>query len=258
MSNGNHVRPGEVISSSLINQILDRLEALEQAVATGPSPQPGAGAIRIDGFDPPSEQEVGRVLAILGSNLPFPPDADTVTIGSVAVPLASLRIGPSNRERLELVVPDLGTLPASGQNLFVRVSQGSSAAQRLYLFRPSSGGPPTPTITCVRPVGQTCEDPPPAAMNSVVVIEGSSFAAPPAVNTIQFTPLGETPPAAPYPREGDPPVTIESASAGEIRVVVPVMDEIEVTDGARRVRVEVRVPGNEDPGVFEFFAFRTA
>jgi hypothetical protein len=258
MSNGNHVRPGEVISSSLINQILDRIEALEQAAATQPPPQPGTGAIRIDGFDPPSAQEVGRVLAILGANLPFPPGADTVAIGSVPVPVASLRLAPSNRERLELVVPDLGQLAAGGENLFVRVRQGSSSAQRLYRFQPSSGGPATPTITCVRPVGATCEDPPPNAMNSVIVIEGSGFAVAPAVNTIRFTPLGGTPPAAPYPRAGDPPLTPESASASEIRVVVPVMDEIEVTDGARRVRVEVSVPGVVDAGSFELFVFRTA
>jgi len=254
MSNGTHVRPGEVISSSLINQILDRLDALEQNVP-GSEPEPGTGgAIVIDGFEPQDEQEVGRVLAILGSNLPFPPNGNTVTIGDVPVPEANLRMAPSNRERLELVVPELGSLPAEGRNLFVRVMDGSNSAQLLYRIRPSSGGTPTPSITAVRPEGGSAGDL--IAMGAVAVIEGTNFSDVAANDTITFTPLGFMPAAEPYPRTGDPPLDVQSTSNAEIRVVVPDMSEITVTLGSRRVRIEITVAGAPDPATFEFFTFR--
>lgn len=255
MSNGTHVRPGEIISSSLINQILDRLDTLEQAALPSSGPGTVPGPIVLDGFDPAAEQEVGRVLAILGSNLPFPPTGSTVTIGDVPVPEANLRLATSNRERLELVVPEMGTLPPEGRNLFVRVYSGPNSAQLLYRILPSSGGVPTPTITGVRPVGGSVETPIP--MGEVAVIEGTGFSSDPANNTITFSPLGFTPPANTYPRTGDPALDVQSAATNEIRVVVPDMSEITVDVGLRRVRVEIAVLGAPDAGTFEFFTFHT-
>lgn len=254
MSNGTHVRPGEVISSSLINQILDRLDALEQSIPSSTNGNTGEGAIVIDGFDPATEQEVGRVLAILGSNLPFPAGGDTVTIGDVPAPEENLRLAPSNRERLELVVPEMGTLPAEGQNLFVRVSSGSSSAQRLYRILPSSGGVQTPSITAMRPLGGSAGDLIP--MGSVAIIEGANFSDDSAANTITFTPLGFSPPADPYPRASGPPLDVQGTSNTEIRVVVPDMSEITVGMSTVRVRVEIAVDGAPDPATFEFFTFR--
>ncbi len=253
MSNGNHVRPGEVISSSLINQMLDRLDALEQA--GGGQGQTPTGPIVIDGFSPATEQEVGNVLTILGSNLPFPPTGNSVTVGNVPVPAANLRLAPSNRERLEFVVPDIGAIPAAGSNVFIRVYDGFNSAQRLYRILPSSGGPATPTITAIRPVGGSAGDLVP--MGSVAVIEGTNFSANAANNTVTFTPMGFIPAADPYPRPADGPLNVTSTATDEIRVEVPDMAEITVPLGARRVAVEVSVNGAADPASFEFFTFRT-
>ena len=257
MSNGSHVRPGEVISSSLINQILDRLEALEQStpgVDPGPGPDPGTGAIVIDGFIPDDTQEVGRVLTILGANLPFPANGDTVTIGDVPVPEENLRLAPSNRERLEFVVPDLGTLPAEGRNVFVRVTSGANSVQRLYHISPSAGGPATPRIAAIRPIGGVADDLVP--MGQVAIIEGSDFSEEAGDNRISFTPLGFSPAAEPYPRDGDPPLDITSTAAGEIRVAVPDMSEVTTDPLTVRIRVEIAVDGAPDPASFEFFTFR--
>lgn len=253
MSNGNHVRPGEVISSSLINQILDRLDALEQSASVS-EPETGGGTIIIDSFLPATEQEVGRVLTILGSNLPFPPHGDTVTIGDFPVPEENLRLATSNRERLELVVPDLGALPAIGRNVFIRIANGSNSSQRLYRILPSSGGAATPNITAIRPVGGSDGDLIP--IGSVAVIEGSNFSADPASNLISFTPMGFDPSAAPYPRAGGPSLDVQSTSNNEIRVVVPDMSEVTVQLGSVRIRVEILVSGVSDPAPSEFFTFR--
>lgn len=253
MSNGNHVRPGEIISSGLINQILDRLEALENNLPGSENGNP-TGPIIIDGFQPPLTQEVGRVLTILGSNLPFPLDENTVTIADVPVPLSNLRIAPSNRERIELVVPDIGPVPSGGRNAFVRIFGTNNSTQRLYRFLPTSGGPPTPSISGIRPqggsIGETAE------MNSVIIIEGENFSSDPENNSITFTPLGFQPEAEPYPRPGSPPLEVAGSSPTEIRVLIPDMSEITVQMAAVRVRVEIAVNGASDPANFEFFTFR--
>lgn len=252
MSNGDHVRPGEVISSSLINQILDRLSDLENAQpGPGPGPDPG-GPISITGFDPAGEQQVGAVLAILGSNLPFPPTASSVTVNNVPVPAINLRIGPSTRERLEFIIPDIGTLPSGGDDVFIRVfGDFGNSAQRLYHVLPSSGGPPTPIITDIRPV--TGNPNAPIPMGDPMIIEGSNFSTDSADNTITFTPLGFTPPADTYP-----PASVTSTAADEIQVVVPDMAEVELGAGTETIEVHVEVADAPDSAVSEFLTFRTS
>ncbi len=250
MSNGDtHVRPGEVISSSLINQILDRLAALEAAQsgpATGPS-----GPIVIDGFEPAIEVPVGRLLAVLGSNLPFPPTANSVTIGGFPV-LLSAFLPTSTTARLEFMVPDLGTVPAEGRDLFVRVRSGAASAQRLFHFLPAVDAVPPADITHAHAPGQP--DSTPIQIGTKVVVEGTHFAANPQDNVIKLTPMGVASPTV-YPTAGNP-LVFDTAASGPQAIVFDVPDMSEVTGPPRRIKLEVSNGQNPVADVAEFFAFR--
>jgi len=250
MSNGDtHVRPGEVISSSLMNQILDRLAALEDA-ATGPSPGP-SGPIVIDGFEPASEVPVGRLLAVIGSNLPFPVAANSVTIGGFPVPVSAF-LPTSTSARLEFVVPDLGVIPPEGRDLFVRVRSGPASAQQLFHFMPAIDTAPVPTISGTHPPGQPNNTP--VQMGEQLVVTGANFASVPANNVITMTPLG-IPGAQTYPQPGDP-IVIDSGASGPGQIVFTVPDMTEITGPPRRVQLQIRNGQNPTPAVAEFFAFR--
>lgn len=248
MSNGTRVQPGEVISSDLINQIFERLEALEEG--TGEGTAPGGEVPDITGFSPPIEQAVGQVLAILGQNLPFPPDGSTVMLGNFPVPAGSLRVATSNRQRIELVVPDVGPIPAGGQTLFVRVRSGAVSDQRAYRILPSTGVV-TPVIDFIHVEGGP-DSADLVPIGEVARVRGSGFGADPADNTITFQPLGLSPTPEPYPRPGDPPLDVSLTSPTEIRVRVPAMAEVPPA-GQTRVRLSVAVDGVPDPAFGEFF-----
>ena len=248
MSNGDtHVRPGEVISSSLINQILDRLAALEAGQAPGPGT---GGPIVIDHFEPLNEVEVGRLLAIVGSGFPFPPTGTSVTIGGFAVPENAF-LGTSTSGRLEFVVPSLGTVPPGGHDLFVRVRNGPAAAQRLYRFLPAVDTTPPPSITGVHPPGQPHQTP--VQIGTPCVLTGTNFAANPIDNQITLRPLpsGQT-----YPRPSDPPLQIDLAQSGPTQIVFTLPDMVEVTAVPVRTEVRVVVPPNPTPAISEGFSRR--
>ncbi len=251
MSNGDtHVRPGEVISSSLINQILDRLAALE-AQQPG-TPSTGGGPVVIDHFEPLSEVEVGRLLAIVGSGFPFPPTDTSVTLGGFGVPLANY-LPTSTSSRLEFTVPELGSVPPEGRDLFVRVRNGPASAQRLYRFLPRIDATPAPTISSVHPPGQPA--PTPVQIGQQVVVDGANFEADPNDNVITLRPLIAGAQTYPLPAA---PLVLDVPGSGTTRIVFTVPDMVEITGGmgARRVRLQVNVTTNPTPAVAEFFAFR--
>jgi hypothetical protein len=253
MSNGDtHVRPGEVISSSLINQILDRLAALEAGQPSPGSPPTGGGPVVIDHFEPLGEVEVGRLLAIVGTGFPFPANDTTVTLGGFSVP-AGAYLQTSTSNRLEFAVPDLGSVPPEGRDLFVRVRNGAASAQRLYRFLPRIDATPAPTISAVHPPGQA--PPTPVQMGAQVVVDGANFEANPNDNIITLRPLLTG--AQTYPLVSAP-LVIDVPGSGTTRIAFTVPDMAEITGGmgARRVRLEVRVTTNPTPATAEFFAFR--
>ncbi|MCB0189762.1 MAG: hypothetical protein KDE31_36070, partial [Caldilineaceae bacterium] len=74
------VRPGEIISSALINFMLDKLEELESRLEA-----PSTGDIQIERFEPPNGTPVGERLSIIGRNFVFPAEENVVEIANVLV-----------------------------------------------------------------------------------------------------------------------------------------------------------------------------
>lgn len=161
-----HVRPGDVISAQHFNLLLDtlaemrtRIEQLEAGAGAG------VGGVRITGFDPPDQQEVGRNLAILGEGFVTPArDGATgavrniIRINGAAIPAdhyVITGVGTSAR-RLELRVPSSLDTPqqplGSGGRVFeVTVDNEVGRASRSYRLVSFTGNPgtPSPTVTSV-------------------------------------------------------------------------------------------------------------
>src|SRR5262249_58784432 len=111
----NTVNPGDVISSDLFNQMLLKLNDLEQRVTDLEKGSVIGGQGIIDHFDPVAQQNVGQILSIFGS-FDFPPAANNVTIDGVTV--TTFR-PDSNNLHLSFVIPATITVPVSGSKTTV-------------------------------------------------------------------------------------------------------------------------------------------
>ena len=95
-----HVRPGEVITSDLMNRIIDKLAELEERIGSG------GGTTTPDvitGFNPALQQAVGAPLTIFG-NFDGSLAANTVMIDSTTIPATDLLSG-SRADRLIFNIP---------------------------------------------------------------------------------------------------------------------------------------------------------
>jgi hypothetical protein len=127
------VRPGELISAELINQILAELESLETRVtALEGRSTTGTGDVApvITSLVPPETQpmRVGQEIEVIGRNFGFSTGSHRVTVDGV--PVMSFDTGKSSNERLVLNIPPIPDLTPTGRpvNLVVRV--GDLSAQR--------------------------------------------------------------------------------------------------------------------------------
>jgi hypothetical protein len=249
------VRPGDIISSALINDVLKRLAAAEDRIeelagSIGQTNDP----VAITGLDPDGEVMVGDTLAIVGRGFMFPP------VGPLNVPTNTVRIAggainvqvvnflfDSSTTRLSFIVPTAINIGApTDVTIQVENSTGESQPRPLRLLPAAVPAAPAPTITGVFPLGRpdltniifTA-----ASGTRIAVIEGQNFAALAANNVVQcvFPSTGDTVPAP-----GEPPLPVSVTSATEIQVTVPPIAQVPPF-GTVPLVLSVRVTGNTTP-----------
>jgi len=126
----NDVRPGDLITATLMNQIMDAIETLDDRVnaLSGSLPSTGA-APQIFGFSPSGSVPMGTELRVLGVNFGLPMQ-NQVVIDGIAIPSSSLKTG-SGDTLLIFNVPTLQGVPQAGGksvNVTVTNSRGSATA----------------------------------------------------------------------------------------------------------------------------------
>jgi hypothetical protein len=141
----NQVRPGELITAELINQILAQLEGLETrivtleaaggGVTTGPS-------VVITGLQPSGSVPVQSELRILGRNFGLP-SANVVTIDGV--PVGQIKSG-STDTLLIVDVPLIGGVAEQGKTVTLTVSNPSGFAQTSLVIVPAVQTTPTGSL----------------------------------------------------------------------------------------------------------------
>lgn len=171
MSNGiPRVQPGEVISSHLINQILDRLDALESGTTSPRGP-------RIDRFEPPAEQSINRVLEVFGENFAFPPAQNIVTIDGTRI----VDFEPSQTDLLRFRIPFVAGAPRVVTLRIENVHGSTSVRYRITPEEVVIGDPPR-LQSVTRPNGNTT-----LQVGQPIVITGENFGRTPSANRLRIS-----------------------------------------------------------------------
>jgi hypothetical protein len=183
MPNGIHaVAPGQVISSDLFNQVLQRLGDLEERVAQIENGASLVNRVYIERFEPPVQQETGRVLEIIGRNFLYPPGRNLVRVGATAI---TAFLGSSTTS-LRFNIPELPGVP---NNFSVSVANDQFGTfSRSY--RVVQGTQPPGESPSIDPGGVTHEESGGSTLvvGEPIVITGANFAAEPAQNRITLVP----------------------------------------------------------------------
>lgn len=171
MSNGiPRVQPGEVISSHLINQILDRLEALESGTESPSGPI-------IDRFEPPAEQSINRTLEVFGKNFAFPPPQNIVTIDGTRI----VDFEPSQTDLLRFRMPFISGAPRIVTLRIENVHGSTSVRYRVIPEEVVIGDPPE-IESVTRPDGNAT-----LRVGEPILIRGDHFGSTPSANRLRIS-----------------------------------------------------------------------
>jgi IPT/TIG domain-containing protein len=124
------VRPGDVITSGLLNRIITLLNQHDALLSAGPSPV-GNGPT-ITGFVPDPPFQAGQDIQILGANFGFSTGSTVLKFDSTQV--NAFRLGSSDTSLL-VTVPFLAGL-GSGKDVVLSLSNGTLGTARVVRVNP--------------------------------------------------------------------------------------------------------------------------
>lgn len=148
------VRPGDVISSDLLNRIIGLLNEHDALLAGGSGGLPNTTLLT--GFSPPTQQNVGRNLTIFG-NFDFPLATNALSIDGVAISPSAFLAGSNNVQLVVRIPSTIIVAPATTRQVQVRIVNTKGTDQRAYTLLPEVPGLPDPTITDIRDTGTNFE-----------------------------------------------------------------------------------------------------
>lgn len=118
-----HVTPGQLISSSLMNLILDKISSIDDRVsALEGGASSSSGAAVITGLSPSGPIQVGQVLTVSGQNFGFSVGAQQVFIDSVQV--NAFQAGSSDQQLVFVIPITITDVPAAGRSAMLSISNG--------------------------------------------------------------------------------------------------------------------------------------
>ena len=116
-----NVRPGELISADLMNDILDELNSLEARVSALQALPGTQGNVVVTDLQPSHTMRVGQTLTLVGRNFVSPPENNTVTVASIKISADLFRFN-SDESHLIFVLPPVPGLDNMSQPVDVQVS----------------------------------------------------------------------------------------------------------------------------------------
>jgi hypothetical protein len=146
-----HVQPGELITATLLNEVIDELAKLDVRVTALETTGSKPGVVEITAVTPRTVQ-VGDFITIVGKNFGFTIGATRVRFNGVA----PFEFGQGSNDSVLIVkVPELGvTLPNDGIKVELTVSNATSTAQEEITVKPvplQQAGTVTVTFSGVQP-----------------------------------------------------------------------------------------------------------
>jgi hypothetical protein len=227
-----NVRPGELISSDLINFVLGKLTEFDGRISTL---EAGGtiGKVAITGFDPLNQVAAGQVLSVFGNNFAFPPANNAVTMDDI--PVTAFR-PDSTDSMLKFVVPTSLNTGTAGKNVTIAITNNQGRGNALYRILPAvpvTG--PDPVITNVADAGNN----PFIRIGFPVRITGQNFAADPTQDIITFQITTASGPVA-YPKPGQA-LQIDATQSNTTQIVVTVPNIVEITQPSVPTPVTLQV-----------------
>jgi hypothetical protein len=131
------VSPGDLITSDLMNRLLNEVESLEARVTALETGGEGPSAPVITGRFPTGDITVSSELRLFGRNFLVPASQNTVTIDGRPV---TLLFGSDDKQLILMVPPDITGLP---KNAAVTVTHRGGSASTTIRLLPSAAPPPT-------------------------------------------------------------------------------------------------------------------
>ena len=131
----NNVKQGDLILSSLINLVLDkissnddRVSALEGGISSS------SGAVVITGLSPAGPIQVGQTLTVSGRNFGFSIGAQQVFIDTVQV--NAFQAGSSDQQLVFIIPTTIADVPAQGRSATLSIGNGilPPAKQTIFLL----------------------------------------------------------------------------------------------------------------------------
>jgi len=172
------VRPGDVISSDLLNRMIALLNQHDALIGGGGSTGPNL----LTAFDPPLEQNVGSNLTVFGQ-FDFPLTTNNLSIDGIPIPPGQFLLG-SGATQIRFKIPEsIVVPPSSTKPVKVRLINSKGTGELNYQLKPKAAGPPNPTISGVVDLGTSS-----VLLNSQqnARITGKNFAAPAANNKVRL------------------------------------------------------------------------
>ncbi|MBW2737613.1 MAG: hypothetical protein JRE64_01940 [Deltaproteobacteria bacterium] len=221
------VRPGEIISSELMNFILEKLEDLENQVSSLGQ----LNKVRITGFNPSEGAPVGEFIQVEGANFLHPPIENLILVAGKTVEEFS---SPSTSSILTFRVPESIAITDEEEPVIVSISNeefgGTEATYTLY---PAATGE-TPVIdTVVTEAGSTILN-----TDETAIINGENFASNPLNNDITFEIVVAGEVIRYTVADGD--IDVPNSNEQKIQLKVPVIIEIPINQ-PRPVTLKVKV-----------------
>jgi hypothetical protein len=131
----NHVKPGDLVLSSLINLILDKIGSIDDRVtALEGGSTSSSGAAVITGISPAGPIQVGQTLTVSGRNFGFSVGAQQVLIDSVQV--NAFQAGSSDQQLVFTIPTSITGVPAQGRAATLSIGNGilPQAKQTIFLL----------------------------------------------------------------------------------------------------------------------------
>ncbi len=175
------VRPGDVISSDLLNRIIGLLNEHDALLSGGGGGSPSVTLIT--GFSPQLQQNVGRNLTIFG-NFDFPLATNALSIDSVPISPAAFLAGSNNLQLIVTVPTTISVPPATTRPVQVRIVNSKGTDQRAFTLLPEVPGLPSPSINDARDTNTNLTT---LRSEREARITGLNFVAPAASNEVVLT-----------------------------------------------------------------------
>jgi hypothetical protein len=117
-----HFSPGQLITASLMNLVLDKISSLDDRVSALEGSAGSNGAAVITGISPSGPVQVGQILTVSGQNFGFSIGAQQVFIDSLQI--NAFQAGSSDQQLVFVIPTSITNVPAQGTSATLSISNG--------------------------------------------------------------------------------------------------------------------------------------